>query len=147
MLIDRIRGYGERLTTETVNVKYHPKWMQVMFILNIIFAGFAGVAGLLKLPNTPMSIPSTEPFLSGVAYSVWLGIAILSIAGLRSPLKFAPVLIFGMTYKTIWELGVVLPNLISGVALPQGVMLNGVAWIFIIVGYAVAVPWKYIFAK
>ena len=135
------------MTKETDKPKFHPKWMQVMYILNVIFAGLGGVSGLANLPKSAITIPSAEPFLSGVAYSVWLTIAILSIAGLRSPLKFAPVLIFGMTYKTIWELAIVLPNLMSGGALPQGVIFNGVAWIFIIIGYAIAVPWKYIFAK
>ena len=118
-----------------------------MYALTFIAAGIAGVSGLTNSFKSALSIPSAEPFLSGVAYSMWLTLAILSIAGLRSPLKYTPVLMFGMTYKTVWLLAVVVPNLMSGVALPQSVIFNGVSWIFVIIGYAIAIPWKHVFAK
>ncbi len=43
----------------------------------------------------------------------FLAFGFLSIFGLRSPLKFVPVLLLQLCYKSIWFIGVILPLLIS----------------------------------
>jgi hypothetical protein len=140
---------GERLTAETGKIAYHPRWMQFMYALVIAVAGFAGLSGLVapEWLHVFQSVPIQEPFIAGVAYSMWFALAIWSIAGLRSPLKYTPVLLLVMTYKTVWLLAVVVPHAVSGEALSSSVIFNGVGWIFVIIGCAIAIPWKYVFAK
>jgi len=83
-----------------------------MYAYTIVGAGVIGLA-LLIVPNTMMSllgIPTEEPIIAGMAYSVWLAFGILSIFGLRSPLKFVPVLLLQFTYKVVWFIAVIAPK-------------------------------------
>jgi len=68
------------------------------------------------------------------------------ILGLRSPLKFVPVLLLQLSYKTIWFIGVVLPLWITahfpGYAIPTVIIFAT-----FIVGDLIAIPFSYVFAK
>jgi hypothetical protein len=67
-------------------------------------------------PNTIISIfgwPSQDPIVFGVVGSVYTIRPLIHI-GLRSPLKFVPVLLLQLFYKIIWFLGVALPLVLDG---------------------------------
>jgi hypothetical protein len=81
-----------------------------------------------------------------VTGSVYLSSALLSILGLRSPLKFVPVLLLQLTYKTIWFVGVIIPILIAG-KLPTYAILLAVIWATYIIGDVIAIPFGYVFRK
>jgi hypothetical protein len=119
-----------------------------MYIYTIVGAGGIGL-GLLIVPNTIMallSIPTEEPIVAGVAYSAWLAFGILSIFGLRSPLKFAPVLLLQFTYKVVWFIAVIAPKAVSG-DLPSFAITMSVLYVTYVIGDIIAIPWKHIFAK
>jgi hypothetical protein len=48
-------GGGERLTTETEKMKYHPNWLRIMYAVNIFFNGVLGFA-LLIAPEQMFSL-------------------------------------------------------------------------------------------
>jgi hypothetical protein len=123
-------------------------WLKGMYILTIIHAGGSGL-GMILIPSTIRSIfgwPSQDPIVFGICGSVWVAFGLLSILGLRSPLKFSPLLLLQLTYKVVWFIGVILPVLIAG-EFPTYAMGFVVFFTVYIVGDLIAIPFAYVFAK
>jgi len=119
-----------------------------MYAYTIVGAGGIGLA-LLIVPNAMMSllgIPTEEPIMAGIAYSAWLAFGIISILGLRSPLKFAPVLLLQFSYKVVWFIAVIAPKAVAGDLPSFGITMSALFVTFVI-GDIIAIPWKHIFAK
>jgi len=87
-----------------------------------------------------------EPIALGIVGSVYLAFGFLSIFGLRSPLKFVPVLLLQLCYKSIWFIGVILPLLISA-QLPSYAIPMAIIFATFIIGDIIAIPFSYVFAK
>ena len=91
--------------------------------------------------------PGSDQIIAfGVTGSVYLSFALLSILGLRSPLKFTPLLLLQLTYKTVWFIGVILPLLLAG-KFPTYAMLFTAIYVTYIIGDLMAIPFSYVFAK
>ena len=90
--------------------------------------------------------PSQDSIVYGVTGSVYVSFAFLSILGLRSTLKFAPVLVLQLSYKMVWFIGVVLPLLVLG-KFPIYGILYVVIFATFIIGDIIAIPFSYVFAK
>ena len=136
------------MTQETEEIKYHPNWLRFMYAYTIVVAGAIGLLFLI-IPSTMLSIlgvPTQEPIVAGALYSVFLAFSIVSIFGLRSPLKFAPVLLPQFTYKVIWFISVIAPKAVSG-GLPPFAITMSILWAPWVIGGLIALPWKYLFAK
>src|SRR4030067_312828 len=91
-------------------------WLKGMYIYTIVGAGGFGL-GIITMPDAIRTIfgwPGQDPIVFGVSGSVYLSFALLSILGLRSPLKFAPILLLSLCYKVVWFIGVILPILFAG---------------------------------
>ncbi|MGD0803216.1 MAG: hypothetical protein ABSA11_03990 [Candidatus Bathyarchaeia archaeon] len=104
---------------------------------------------LLIAPNTALAllgIPTEEPIMAGIAYSAWLAFGILSIFGLRSPLKFVPVLLLQFTYKVVWFIGVIAPIVVSG-ALPSFGITMSAIFVTFVIGDIIVIPWRYLLSK
>jgi len=91
-------------------------------------------------------IAVNEPIAFGVIGSVYTAFGLLSILGLRSPLKFAPLLLMQLCYKSIWFVGVFLPLLITGHFPTYGITMVIIFGTYII-GDLIAIPFAYVFAK
>ena len=124
-------------------------WLRFMYIYTIAGAGAFGL-GIIVMPEGMRSTfgwPNQDPIISfGVTGSVYLAFALLSIVGLRSPLKFAPLLLLQLTYKVVWLVGVILPILVAGKFPTYGLMYVAIYATYII-GDMVAIPFSYVFAK
>lgn len=123
-------------------------WLKFMYIYTIIGAGGFGL-GMILIPDTVQSLfgfPDREPIIFGVAGSVYAGFGLVSIPGLKSPLKFSPVLLLQLCYKLLWLIGVVLPLLVSG-RFPVYATALLVIFVTYIVGDFIAIPFSYIFSK
>ena len=123
-------------------------WLKIMYWYTIIGAGGFGLAMIL-FPETIRSLfrwPPQDPIMYGVTGSVWMAFGALSIFGLRSPLKFAPILMMQLCYKSIWFIGVVFPMLISG-TFPLYAILHVVIMGSYIVGDLIAIPFPYVFSR
>jgi hypothetical protein len=132
--------------TKNINIRWG--WLKGMYILTIIHAGGSGL-GIILIPSIIRSIfgwPSQDPIIFGICGSVWVGFGLLSILGLRSPLKFSPVLLLQLTYKVVWFIGVILPVLIAG-QFPAYAIGYVVFFAIYIIGDLIAIPFSYVFAK
>ena len=100
----------------TEDFKVRMNWLKAMYIYTIFGAGGLGL-GMIVIPEVIKSMfgwPVEEPIIMGIVGSVYVAFAILSIFGLRSPLKFVPVLLLQLLYKSVWFIGVIIPMLILG---------------------------------
>jgi hypothetical protein len=132
--------------SEEIKVRWG--WLKGMYIYTIIGAGGFGL-GLIVIPNVMKSVfgwPNQDPVVLGITGSVNLAFAILSILGLRSPLKFAPVLLLQLCYKVVWFVGVALPLLVAG-EFPAYAMVYAGIFATYIIGDLIAIPFSYVFAK
>jgi hypothetical protein len=119
-----------------------------MYLYTIIGAGGYGL-GMLFAPDMIKSVfgmPDRDPVVFGVAGSVYVSFGILSILGLRSPLKFLPVLLMQLSYKSIWCVTVFLPLLLAGKLHLYGVLF-AVVFASYIIGDLIAIPFSYVFGK
>lgn len=135
-----------KVMTEDLKVRWG--WLKAMYIYTIVGAGAFGL-GIIVMPNVMRSIfgwPDQDPIVYGVMGSVWLSCGLLSILGLRSPLKFAPILLLQLSYKVVWFIGVILPMLFGG-KFPTYGILYVVIFATYIVGDLIAIPFSYVFAK
>ena len=122
-------------------------WLKGMYIYTIIGAGGFGL-GIIIMPESMRSMfgwPSQDPIVFGVVGSVYLSFALLSILGLRSPLKFTPVLLLSLSYKVVWFIGVISPLLLAGKFPAYGLLYIAVFASYLI-GYLIAIPFSYVFA-
>ena len=104
------------MTNKTDEIKVHPKWLRFMFGVNIFLTGGFALAMLIggQAFYTYFGFPTEEPILTGYVPSYMLAIAIMSILGMRSPVKFSPVLLLQATGKIVWFLAVIIPQLATG---------------------------------
>lgn len=130
------------------NIKVRWGWLKGMYIATIICAGGFGL-GIIIRPDVMRSIfgwPGQDPIVLGVTGSVNLSFALLSVLGLRSPLKFSPVLLLELSYKLVWFIGVILPILFGG-KFPTYAIMYVVIFATFIIGDLIAIPFSYVFAK
>jgi len=123
-------------------------WLKGMYIYTIVGAGGFGL-GIITMPDAIRTIfdwPDQDPIVLGVTGSVYLSFALLSILGLRSPLKFSPVLLLQLSYKLVWFIGVILP-LVMTAKFPSYAILYVVIFATYIIGDLIAIPFSYVFAK
>jgi len=129
-------------------IKVRKNWLKVVYIGTIIVAGLTGLC-IIFAPELWRSIfgwPVTEPFILGIAGSVFLAFGILAIFGLREPLKFSPVLLLQLFYKAIWLVGVIAPAAISG-KLPMYAVTPIIIFAAFIIADLIAIPFAYLFKK
>jgi hypothetical protein len=129
-------------------IKVHPNWLRFMYAYTLATGGSSGLALLLapSAASSLLNLPVQEPIIGGIAYSVWLACGILCIFGLRSPVKFSPILLFDVAYKAIWLVAVVVPREALG-QLPSFAVTMTILYLTIIIGDLVAIPWRYLLAK
>ncbi len=123
-------------------------WLKGMYIYTTVVAGAFGL-GIIAVPDVMRSIfgwPGQDPIVLGVMGSSWLGFAVVSILGLRSPLKFAPILLLQLCYKVIWFIGVILPIMLRG-EFPTYGILYVVAFATYVIGDLIAIPFSFVFAE
>jgi len=122
-------------------------WLKGMYIYTIL-VGILGL-GMIVIPETIKAIlswPVEEPIAFGIMGSVYLSFGLLSILGLRSPLKFVSVLLLQLCYKLIWFIGVLLPLLLTN-KFPSFAILMTIIFVTYIIGDLIAIPFSYIFTK
>jgi hypothetical protein len=123
-------------------------WLRFMYIYTIIGAGGFGL-GMIFIPDVIQSVfrfPSQDPVVFGISASVYTAFGLIAILGLKSPLKFVPVLLLQLCYKVIWLVGVILPFLFSnGFPLYAATLL--IIFVTYIIGDLIAIPFSYVFSK
>jgi hypothetical protein len=93
-----------------------------------------------------MGWPSQDTIVFGISGSLYVASGLVSILGLRDPLKFVPVLLLQLSYKIIWFLGVALPLAMEG-QLPTHGYLFAAIFLTYLIGDLLAIPFSYVFGK
>jgi hypothetical protein len=123
-------------------------WLRLMYGYTILGAGGFGLA-FLTMPDRMREVfrwPGDEPIALSIAASVYLAFAVVSVLGLRDPLKFVPVLLLQLCYKLVWFIGAVVPLLVSG-RFPGYAVLTAVVFATYIVGDLIAIPFSCVLAS
>ena len=123
-------------------------WLKFMYIYTIIGAGLFGLA-VDVAPETIRTMggyPAEDPVVFGIWGSIYTAFGILSVFGFRSPLKFSPILLLQLFYKTIAILFVMLPIFLGGTVEKYAVTLV-VIFVTFIIGDLIAIPFSYVFKK
>lgn len=123
-------------------------WLKVMYIYTIISVGLLGL-GIIIMPEKIKSLlswPIEEPIAFGIIGSIYLSMGILSIFGLSSPLKFVPVLLLQLFYKSIWFIGVLLPLIVTN-KFPSFAIPMTIIFATYIIGDLIAIPFSYLLGK
>jgi len=124
------------------------KWLNGMYVYTAVCAGLLGVAMLLA-PNLVVAylgMPIQDPIVFGVVGSAYVAFAIASILGLRFPLRFVPVLMLQLIYKSVWLVTVFLPMFISGTP-PACAWMFAAIFVSYVVGDCIAIPFRHLLAQ
>lgn len=113
--------------------------MRVLFLLNFV---------ALAPDNWSMIILPGEQLdtMTGVAVSLYAALSLLCVFGIRFPLKFTPLLLIQLIYKSAWLVGMYLPARSSGVLNDD---LDAWFWVMApgIVIDILVIPWKYVYLE
>lgn len=123
-------------------------WLKIMYIYTIVNAGGFGL-GMVFVPDLVISMlkfPNQDPIVFGAFGCMLIASGILAILGLRSPLKFVPLLLFQLCYKSIWFVAVLIPFLLVD-EMQMYVIVFILIFASYIIGDLIAIPFSYIFAR
>jgi hypothetical protein len=132
----------------TENSKIRWGWLKFMYLYTVIGAGGFGL-GMVFAPDLIISMlkfPGQDPIVFGAFGCMLISSGILALLGLRSPLKFVPLLLFQLFYKSIWFIAVLLPFLLANELQFYVIVFIGIFASYII-GDLIAIPFSYIFGK
>jgi hypothetical protein len=113
-----------------------------LFRLYLLRAGYLllvvglGLTIWPEILHHPLSMHSATPSLLG-------GLSLMALLGLRYPVQMLPMLLFELTWKTIWMLAVALPLWRAGQLTGEALEIAqncSVAVVFFFI-----VPWGYVF--
>ena len=116
-------------------------WLKALYGYTVLGAGAVGL-WILLAPATfvaAFGMAGPEPFILGVAGSVWVAFGGVAALGMRSPVAFAPIFLVQLGYKAIWLVGVFLPQGLRG-ALPPYSWVLAVIFVSYIVLDVIAIP-------
>jgi hypothetical protein len=122
------------------------RWLKFMYVYTAIVAGSFGL-GVILAPSGMQSIldmPAQDPVVFGLNGSIFLAFGLVSIIGVRAPLKYCSLLLVELVYKLIWLWGVVVPLALRG-EFPASSMVQVVVFATFVVGDLVAIPFRYMF--
>jgi len=120
-------------------------WLKFMYGYTIAGSGLMGVA-LIVAPGATASMfgwPEQDPIILGVVASLYAGFGLLSVLGLRQPLKFVPILCLQLVYKSLWLLFVLLPMLATGPLPAHGPVFIAI-FVSYVIGDLIAIPFRYV---
>ena len=111
--------------------------LRILYFLMFAFVGFDSW-------NTIITHQGPWDHTKAVAWCVWAAYTTLSVFGLIRPLKWLPIVIFMVFYKTLWLIVVAYPLWRDGIL--AGSPADEMAHIFIGAPFiALIIPWKYVF--
>lgn len=133
-----------------VNVRWN--WLKLMYWYTILGAGGYGLLIIVapdfvqSTTRCLMPFPTQDSSIFGYMGSAMVAFAVLSILALRAPLRFLPVLMLQLVYKSVWILGVYIPMVVSG---NNSIFATLFAVIFAtyIIGDLIAIPFSYLLGK
>ena len=127
------------MNTDTRTPKWRQHVMRVLYLLNLISLGPDNWFAIIS-PNE-----QAEP-MTGVAISFYAALSLLCVFGMRFPLKFTPILLIQLIYKSTWLIGTYLPAKNLGILDDN---LESWFWVMApgIVIDILVIPWGYVYRE
>ena len=115
--------------------------------LNLMRVGYAVMGVGLAVVRWPdvIDYDPAMPLFEGVVAVLLTAMSLLSLLGLRYPVRLLPILLFEALWKLIWLPVVALPALMAGdVDDDMAGVIMACAWVVIIVA---VIPWRYVWQR
>lgn len=128
-----------------MNARARVSWLKGMYLYTALGAGVLGLMMLL-LPqwlSAQLQMPSPEPVVFGIVGSSYLAFGLLALLGLRAPLRFVPILLLQLSYKSLWLGAVFVPMWLAGETTPYA-WLFALIFLSYVIGDLIALPWRYL---
>jgi hypothetical protein len=113
--------------------------LRAMYLLIVVGLGLVIWPGIIHHS-------STWALKNGDSASLLAGVSVLAILGIRYPLKMLPLLLFELTWKSIWMIAIALPlwsaNQIDAET-QESIFACGMGVVLL----PIAIPWSYVFAN
>lgn len=106
----------------------------------LIFVGLA----LLIWPGV-IHPPKDLEHMRGVVRALLAGVSLMALLGVRYPLRMLPLLLFELTWKSIWVIAFGLPRWLAG-TFTAGLQQTWFDCLISIPIFLVAIPWGYVWA-
>jgi hypothetical protein len=120
-----------------------PRLLMPLYLYTIVGAGFFGI-WMLVAPATvaaAFGLGTFEPYLLGIVGAVNAAFAAIAALGLRAPLRFAPIFLVQLAYKSLWLALVFLPHLVRGAVPLHGWILALVFASYVVLD-VLAIPFR-----
>jgi hypothetical protein len=97
--------------------------LRLVYAFNLLILLPIAVPNLLRLFPTDQERFEESAGWRTLVGALWTAILVLSILGLYAPLRYSPVLVLQVIYKTLWLLVFALPRVLNGRAhsVPWGI--------------------------
>lgn len=127
--------------------KHIPR-LKFMYWVTIVVVGIMGISYLFFESLVMGSLKWTyrDPIMVNIYGAIMVAMSILSILGLRKPMRYIPVLMIQLIYKILASIAII-PRLITSSDAPKSGWVFIVFYLFFIVGDLWAIPWKYVFGS
>jgi len=112
--------------------------------LHALRAMYALVVFGLATVVWPQFFHRTEPWplAGGVKSCMLVAFSLLALVGLRHPLQMLPILLWELTWKTIWLGAIAAPLWLSG-RMDEGTLGTAIECSLVVL-VALAIPWRYV---
>ena len=117
--------------------------IQAAYSANLVLLVPIAVPTIFRLFATDQSRFEESQGWRVLVGSLWSSILILSALGLSQPLRYSPVLLLQLIYKSVWLSVYVVPRLLRGdaAAVPWGIAGS---FAVIVVVWPFIIPWAYL---
>jgi len=129
---------------EKEDPKVRVKLLKFMYAASVPIAGVPGIMQLVA-PEKMVS-GAYDPVTMGIAGSATLAFGILAVLGFRSPMKFIPILMMQVIYKSIWLAVIGIPLMVKGALPPESIGMAAI-FVLVIIGNLFAIPFRLIFSR
>ncbi len=120
----------------------HLYLLRAAYLLLVVGLGTSVWPALIHHETWPLTLSPWR----GVGTSLIAALPILAIFGLRYPLKMLPLLIYEVTWKTIWLIAVALPVWLNHGPVDGDLAATIQACLMILPFYLI-IPWRYVLAN
>lgn len=120
--------------------------IQIAYLANIALLLPIAVPTMLRLYHTDQAKFPESAGWRVLVGALWTAILVLSALGLREPLRYSPVLLLQLIYKSLWLLVYVLPLAVRGKwrLIPWGIAGSFLA---IVLVWPWLMPWSYLLGR
>jgi hypothetical protein len=115
--------------------------------LNVMRLGYLIMAVGLAVTQWPLLVNRDEPWplMDGVVTCMLIALSLLSLLGLRHPVRMLPILVFEAAWKVLWLTVVALPLWVSDQMDPATLeVTTDLLWVVMVLA---VVPWRWAVAQ